>query len=161
MKTFLLKVEKESDKELYTSHSTYHRGDAGLDLFITEDLTFAPGETKLVDLGVSCQSRSVSRCPKNWVVGKFYKYWSYFLMPRSSISKTPLIMRNSIGLIDSVYTGNLKCPFYNTSSEPFTIKRGERYVQLVNCDLSEIEFRLVDDLRTTSRSNGGFGSTGK
>jgi dUTP pyrophosphatase len=80
-------------------------------------------------------------------------------MPRSSISKTPLLMRNSIGLIDSGYVGNIKAPLYNTSSEPFELKRGERYVQLVNSNLDAVSLQLVDKHRDTSRGQGGFGST--
>lgn len=160
MKTFLLQVE-DQNKELYENHGTYHEGDSGLDLFIVEDVIINPGETKLVDLGVKCQCRSFSYSPKDWFQGKFYKYWSFLLMPRSSISKTPLLMRNSIGLIDSGYLGNLKCPLYNTSNEPVQLKRGERYVQLVNCDLSEVKLKLVDTLRSTLRADGGFGSTGR
>jgi dUTP pyrophosphatase len=155
-KTFTLNV---SDKELYENHSTFHAGDAGLDLFVLEDLMIPGGETKLVDFGVTCQSKSLSWCPFKWIRGKFYNYHSYFLMPRSSICKTPLIMRNSVGLIDSAYTGNLKAAFYNTSSEPFYMTRGQRYVQLVNGDLSEARFTLTNSQRETSRGQGGFGST--
>lgn len=70
-------------------------------------------------------------------------------------------MVNSIGLIDKGYTGNIKAPFFNTSSTlTFNLKKGERYVQLVNGDLSDVHFRIVTDHRETSRGSGGFGSTG-
>ena len=114
------------------------------------------GETILVDFGIQCQNIS-KRFFLDWF--KLYKYNSYLLIPRSSISKTPLMMKNSIGLIDAGYTGNIKAPLYNTSSEPFYIKRGERYVQLVNSDLSSIHFKLVNSHRNTTRNTGGFGST--
>jgi dUTP pyrophosphatase len=68
-------------------------------------------------------------------------------MPRSSISKTPLIMKNSVGLIDAGYLGNIKAPLYNTSSEPFYITRGQRYVQLVNGDLSPVNMEIVTEHR--------------
>lgn len=159
-KTFLVKVVEEDNKDLYNNHETYHSGDAGLDLFVTKDQTILPGETLLVDLGVQCQNRSFDMCVWHWLRGNFYKYHSYLLVPRSSISKTPLIMRNSIGLIDAGYLGNIKAPLYNTSSEPFYIKRGQRYVQLVNSDLSPILMKIVTEHRNTSRGGGGFGSTG-
>jgi dUTP pyrophosphatase len=160
-KQFLIKVVESQNREMYNSHGTFHNGDSGLDLFIVEDTTINPGETKLVDMGIQCQSRSVTLCFWKWLRGEFHTYHSYWLMPRSSISKTPLIMRNSLGLIDRGYCGNLKAPFYNTSSEPFTLKRGERYVQLVNGDLSGVSFKLVDKHRDTTRGSGGFGSTGR
>lgn len=160
-KTFLIKVENEYLKDLYTNHSSYHEGDSGLDLFAPETVTIGPGETYKLDLGIKCQSRSVTGCLWKMIRGKFWKYNSYLLLPRSSISKTPLLMRNSIGLIDSGYTGNLAAPLFNTSNQPYTIQRGERLVQLVNYDLSGVKFVLTDTLRDTSRGEGGFGSTGK
>ena len=159
-KKFLLKIVDECDKDLYETHNTYHKGDAGLDLFVVKDQTILPGQTVLVDMGVQCQSRSVDHCVWHWLRGNFYKYHSYLLMPRSSISKTPLIMKNSVGLIDAGYLGNIKAPLYNTSSEPFYITRGQRYVQLVNGDLSPVNMEIVTEHRNTTRGAGGFGSTG-
>lgn len=156
---FLIQVES-NHKSLYENHSTYHNGDSGLDLFIIHDVTIQPGETKFVDLGVRCQCRSFEYKFWRWFTHGFYKYHSYMLWPRSSISKTPLIMRNSLGLIDSEYTGNIKAPLYNTSSEPFTLRKQQRYVQLVNPDLSPVYFKIVDKQRSTTRGVGGFGSTG-
>ena len=161
-KTFQLLVGHPETKQLYQNHSTFHDGDAGLDLFITEDVAIPPNSTMLVDLGVQCQSRSFDWCIFHWFKGNFYRYHSYWLVPRSSISKTPLIMQNSMGLIDKGYTGTLKVPFYNTSLQFVKLKRGERYVQLVNADLSSVHFTLVDSLRGFgSRGAGGFGSTGR
>lgn len=159
--TFLLKVS-DNVKEFYVNHSTFHRGDSGLDLFIAEDLSILPNTTSIVDLQVSCQCLgSLSLCPKNWFSGKFRKNISYYLFPRSSISKTPLVLHNSIGLIDSSYTGNLMVALRNTSNTTYSIKRGQRLVQLVNADLSSINFQLIEKHRKTSRASGGFGSTGQ
>lgn len=152
-RTFDLFVPNQQDRLLYENHSTFHDGDAGLDLFVTKDVTIPPKTTVLIDLGVHCQSRSTFLFKE--------RYHSYLLMPRSSISKSPLVMQNSVGLIDKGYTGSVKAPMYNTSDNEFAVKRGERYVQLVNGDLSDIHFRLVDKLRDTSRGQQGFGSTGQ
>ena len=159
-KNFLIKVVSDLNVNLYSNHTTFHDGDSGLDLFIIKDVIIQPGETVLVDTGIQCQNRSFNPCFWEWFTSGFYKYNSYILMPRSSISKTPLMMRNSIGLIDSGYLGNLKAPLFNTSPEPFYLKRGERYVQLVNSDLSPIYMTLVNEHRNTTRGAGGFGSTG-
>jgi dUTP pyrophosphatase len=83
------------------------------------------------------------------------------LLPRSSISKTPLIMKNSIGVIDATYTGNLKVPLLNTSNETFTVKAGERYFQIIHPTMKPFNVNLVESLRDTNRGSGGFGSTGK
>jgi dUTP pyrophosphatase len=158
---FLIKVLNCENEDYYTNHSTYHKGDSGLDLFVVEDQMIPGGETKMVKLGITCQSRKFTWCLRKWIKNRsFYQYYSYYLFPRSSISKTPLILHNSIGLIDAGYTGEIMAAMRNLSSEPFLIKKGERYVQLVNSDLSSVNFELVDDLRKTTRGSGGFGSTG-
>lgn len=156
-KELIIKFD-DSVKDLYANHSTFHEGDAGVDLFIKEDVEIRGGETKLVDLGVSCQLRN----KKPWYL--FWRkthYFSFLLVPRSSIYKTTLMMKNSVGLIDQCYTGTLKVPLVNISEIPCTLKRGERYVQLVAPDLSAVSLKVVDSLRDTSRGAGGFGSTGK
>ena len=86
---------------------------------------------------------------------------AYYLFPRSSISKTPLRLANSIGLIDGGYRGELIGMVDNIYDEDYQIKRGERYFQLVAVDSSPIEFELVDILSDSSRGEGGFGSTGR
>lgn len=164
-KTFELKIENKEDEDVYKNHTTYHKGDAGLDLFIMKKQVIKAGETKLIDLEVKCQNKEVECKFWKWRIKNkklnVYKYNSYFMMPRSSISKTPLIMHNSLGLIDSGYLGTLKIPLYNTSDKDFTLNVGERYVQLVNADLSPVKFKIVKELRKTTRGEGGFGSTGK
>lgn len=147
---FLIKPTIEKVKNLYENHSTYHEGDSGLDLFVVNDEVILAGETKLVDLGISCQLLNHDT----------NKYFSYYMYARSSISKTPLRLANGVGLIDSNYLGNLKAALHNTGTTDFTIKKGERYVQLARPDLGEVSFKLVEDFgRNTSRGNGGFGST--
>lgn len=152
---FLIKCKTNDVKDMYSNHSTYHKGDSGLDLFMIDDITIEPGKMKLVGLGIQCQLQS-----KSWYCLWKKNYHSYMMFPRSSICKTPLRLANSIGLIDGGYLGELKAALYNTSNEPFTIKKGERYVQLVVPDLTEVSFEIVSELRDTSRGKGGFGSTG-
>ncbi len=84
MKLFI-KPHNETAWEFYRNHGHFHDGDAGLDLYVLENILFEPGETKAIKLGISCEPED----------GK-----AYYLFPRSSISKTPLRMSNSIGLID-------------------------------------------------------------
>lgn len=153
---FLICCKTENIKEMYNNHSTYHKGDSGLDLFITQDTVIQPGETKLVPLGICCQLVS-----KAWYCPWAKKYHSYMMFPRSSISKTPLRLANSIGLCDAGYVGELKVPLHNTGLMEFTVQKGERYVQLVSPNLEEAKFEVVNSLRDTSRGAGGFGSTTK
>lgn len=149
---FLIKPNDESVKQMYVNHSTYHNSDSGLDLFIVKDEVIPAGETRLVDLGISCQLRGD-------LEGK-EKYFSYNMYSRSSISKTSLRLANGVGLCDAGYLGPLKAALHNTGTSDYTVKKGERYVQLARPDLGEVSFELVEDFgRTTSRNQGGFGST--
>jgi dUTP pyrophosphatase len=87
---------------------------------------------------------------------------AFWLSPRSSISKTPLRLANSLGLIDGTYRGILKAAFVGT--DDYTITPHERLVQIAAGDLRPwLEVVVVDALPgpTTERGAGGFGSTGR
>ena len=142
----LIKPLNNLSREFYSNHNHFHDGDAGLDLYVLEDQTFKPGETGKIKLGISCEN----------VDGK-----GYFLFPRSSISKTPLRMANSIGLIDGGYRGEIMAVCDNIKDYEFSISKGDRLFQLVSADLSSIEFEIVENLSSSTRGKGGFGSTGK
>ena len=142
----LIKPLNNEAKNYYENHSHFHEGDAGIDLYILEDQIFKAGETKKIKLGISCQN----------VEGK-----GYFLFPRSSISKTPLRMANSIGLIDGGYRGEIMAVCDNIKEIEFSIKKGDRLFQLVSWDMSPINFKLVHSLSSSERGSGGFGSTGR
>ena len=133
-------------RSMYENHGHFHDGDAGLDLYVLEDIDFNPGETKPIKLGISCE-------PVDGV--------AYYLFPRSSISKTPLRMSNSIGLIDAGYRGEIMAMCDNIKTESYTVKKGQRLFQLVASDSSSIHYELVEELQMTTRGKGGFGSTGK
>ncbi len=132
--------------DFYENHGHFHEGDAGLDLYIISKQTIKPYESTLIHLGISCEN--LENKP-------------YMLMPRSSIAKTPLRLSNSIGLIDAGYRGEIIAAVDNIKNIPFTLEVGQRLFQLVGMDGSEINFELVENLSTSSRGSGGFGSTGK
>ena len=87
---------------------------------------------------------------------------AYYLMPRSSMSKTPLILANHVGLIDMGYRGEimaaLRCLIPSYIIEPET-----RLFQLCHPEAIPIWVELVEnesELSSTVRGSGGFGSTG-
>ena len=141
-----IKTLNKTANELYENHGHFHDGDAGLDLYILEDQTFIPGETKLIKLGISCEPED----------GK-----AYFLLPRSSISKTPLRLSNSIGLIDGGYRGEIMASCDNIKDIEYKVERGQRLFQLVAANCSPISYEIQNNLSETSRGEDGFGSTGK
>lgn len=82
-----------------------------------------------------------------------------YIYPRSSISKTGLILANSVGVIDSSYRGEVKLRFkYISRTELYKV--GDRVGQLIIMPLPNIELEEAEELSSTERGEGGFGSTG-
>ena len=101
MKLFI-EIVDESVREHYQNWISHHKGDAGLDIIFPQTTTIKPGQTQLVPLGIKCWSPEKK---------------SYFMFPRSSIYKTPLLLANSVGIIDAGYTGEIKAPLYNRNTD--------------------------------------------
>jgi len=142
----LIKPFNEKIKLFYSNHGHFHDGDAGLDLYATEEQVIKKKSTNKIHFGIACENK---------------KSKPYFLIPRSSISKTPLRMSNSIGLIDGGYRGEIMASVDNISDNDYTIKKMQRLFQLVSMKGEPIKILLVDSLTKTVRGSGAFGSTGK
>lgn len=124
-------------------------GSAGMDLTaaISEPLELKAGERKLVPAGFAIQIP----------VG-----FGGFIFPRSGLShKSGITMSNSVGVIDSDYTGEIKVALCNISNEDYTINPHDRIAQMVIMPVASVELFEVDELDETERGEGGFGSTGK
>jgi dUTP pyrophosphatase len=162
-----IKVVNPVAREFYSSKKNYD-SDSGLDLFILEDITLTLGETKKIDLGIQCEMLREESATDTL---------PYYLYPRSSFSKTPLILGNHVGIIDKDYRGNILAvvkfmPTYNifqkfieegktSFNETYTIKKGTRLFQICANDLSPFKYTIVDTLSDTARGINGLGSTGK
>lgn len=82
------------------------------------------------------------------------------LFPRSSISNTRHSLRNSVGVIDSGYRGEVKFRFTEDSTASgYSI--GDKIGQIVFLRLPKIELQEVLELSGSERGEGGFGSSGK
>ena len=96
--------------------------------------------------------------------------------PRSSVSKYNLVLANCIGLIDADYRGEVLLRFkYQWQPEDYRIridnliegivnsnklyKKGDKVCQLKVTKVENVEFVLVNELDSTNRGEGGFGST--
>jgi len=94
----------------------------------------------------------------------------YCLHPRSSIYKKAIRLANSTGIIDSGYRGELAAAVdvlagsLNSGSEmeipTHVLDSNKRYFQICKPDLSPFYVCIIDNLPSTSRGSGGFGSTG-
>ena len=82
--------------------------------------------------------------------------------PRSGLAaKHGITVLNSPGTIDADCRGEIRIILVNLSSEAFTIEPGERIAQLVVARHEQVEWEPVEELGTTERGAGGFGSTGR
>nr|DAX57754.1 MAG TPA: dUTPase [Caudoviricetes sp.] len=119
---------------------------AGMDFYQPESITIEPHQTQYVTLGLAVE------IPKGYML---------MLAPRSSMSKTPLIIPNSFGVIDADYRGEIKAILHNTSDTPYLIQKGDRLIQGILVPVGALKLLEVAQLTETERGSGGIGSTGK
>jgi dUTP pyrophosphatase len=162
-------------------------GDAGFDIVAKNEPTIHG------DLHHHVFYKSISHIEYNTEIkvqpkkhfGKDYIFY-LLLYPRSSIIKTNLILANSVGIIDSGYSGSIKVCFKYiaqpqdmkivtgttiegkptngilTSINPQRIyHKGDKIAQLIPAPHNHMEIQKVKTLDETPRGAGGFGSTGQ
>jgi dUTP pyrophosphatase len=149
----------------FYSSSARSNENAGFDLYVPQEVVFQPGEKKLVSMqvvatvvrkGENCTTCECGGCVPG---ADTVHYW---MLPRSSISKTGLLLLNSVGVIDRTYRGELMAFLWNTKDTPVTVSKGDRLVQIVAPDMGWIsQVDVVAELDSTARGAGGFGSTGQ
>lgn len=124
-----------------------HPGDAGFDLRSAVDVEVGPGERALVPTGLAVA------IPDGH---------AGLVLPRSGLaSKHGLTMANAPGLIDAGYRGEVICSVVNLDREhAVRIARGDRIAQLVVVAIPDLEPAWADELPSSARGDGGFGSTG-
>ena len=140
-----------------------HKGDAGMDVYSTIDVTIAPGETKLIPLGFKVA------IPEGYELQ---------VRPRSGFSlKTHLRVANAPGTIDSGYRDEVGIILHNCAptiqdfgdgraetclyGPSYTISKGDRIAQLVLQAVPTALFIKTSDISKIGEDrNGGFGSTG-
>lgn len=123
-------------------------GDAGADLVAREPAELAPGGGRaLVPTGIA-----LALPPGT----------AGFVQPRSGLAlRHGVTCLNTPGLIDSGYRDELRVLLVNLDpTTPFRVERGDRIAQLVVQRVEHVDFVVVDDLGTSERGLGGFGSTG-
>lgn len=120
---------------------------AGFDLHSVEEKTIKAGERDVVKTGLAVA------LPKGYELQ---------VRPRSGLAlKNGVTVLNTPGTVDSDYRGELMVILLNTSKEDFIIKKGDRIAQAVIKEILQADFAVVDELDSTGRGTGGFGSTGK
>ncbi len=155
---YILYIQSLSDesREVYTKAAAeyvakpYGERDAGFDLYSNDAVVT---DNQLVGQGVRAALYDTDR--------KLFR--AYWLLPRSSISKTNLRLSNSVGLIDAGYRGEIKAALYDYRGVGYNLEKSTRVVQLASPDLLPFDdIKVVDEIPggATLRGEGGFGSTG-
>lgn len=128
------------------SYATEHA--AGMDLCaaISNDIILQPGQRTLIPTGLSIA------LPEGYEAQ---------VRPRSGLAlKNGVTVLNSPGTIDADYRGEVQIILANLGTDIFTVTRGMRIAQMVVARYSRIEWQRSEQLSTTARGAGGFGSTG-
>ena len=82
------------------------------------------------------------------------------LRSRSSIYKTGMILSNGVGTGDEPYTGEYSVVMYHILTSMPKYEVGDKICQIKLGVTGKMEFEVVDELSSTERNSGGFGSTG-
>jgi len=140
----------------YKTEYNRSESNAGFDLFSADNVIIPKQVAEFVPFGIVARLIKVEQI-RNEELKTDSHFW---LMPRSSIYKSGLIMGNSTGVIDKTYRGELKAPVWSMI-DTVTISQNDRLFQIVAPDMGWIRnVRIVDSMPETERGAGGFGSTG-
>lgn len=122
-------------------------GDAGFDLCVCESVTVPAGGVAILPTGLAVA------IPAGFELQ---------IRLRSSVAlRTPLILPNAPGTVDSGYRGELGIVVRNLDSRPYTVKKGDRIAQGVLARVYEAKFCETAELPPSARGCGGYGSTGR
>ena len=129
--------------------------DAGIDLFSPSRYDLGSNTTSRIDYGICCSATIITDNMKEYNSG-------FYLYPRSSLSKTPLRLANSVGIVDAGYRGHIMGMF--DANRNYIVEENSRQIQICAPGLIPIIPIVVDykeELgQVTQRGSGGFGSTG-
>jgi len=129
-----------------------------------------PSYSKQGDAGLDMTANWIYKCDKYVEYGTGismqipYGYVG-LLFPRSSITNHDMLLKNSVGVLDSNYRGEIKFRFIDIGDDydkEYNIYEvGDRIGQLIILPYPAIELKEVEQLSSTERGDGGYGSTGK
>lgn len=119
-------------------------GSAGYDLFSYNDYELRTSPSRVL-----IETKIAITVPK----GTYGR-----IAPRSGLSCKHIHV--GAGVIDRDYTGEIKVLLYNLNDTPYHIKKGDRIAQLILEKIETCQVEEVEELSSSDRGAGGFGSTG-
>jgi len=138
-----LKIKKILDDAVIPSYA--HAGDAGMDLFAAEDVKVQAGGRVRVPTGIAME------IPEGYA-GLIW-------------DKSGLAINNGLkvlgGVVDAGYRGEVIVGIVNLAKDEYIIEKNHKVAQMLVQKIEEVDIQEVDELNDTSRSDNGFGSTGK
>ncbi|MGM9562960.1 MAG: dUTP diphosphatase [Faecousia sp.] len=142
-----VKVKKLRNNARLPVYGTAFSAGADLCACLDSPVTLAPGETRLISIGISME------IPEGY---------AGLVFARSGLAtKRSLAPANKVGVIDSDYRGEFFVPLHNHGTVPQTIEDGERIAQMILTPYLTAKFVEASELSDTVRGEGGFGSTGR
>lgn len=142
-----VRIKKLNEKAVIPTKA--HATDAGFDLYCTSR------EVNWEKRQLVCRTGLAFEIPEGYVG---------LLFPRSSVSNKPLMMSNSVGVVDSCYRGEVTAKFNITDTRQSAFshyQEGDRIAQMIIIPYPEIEFEETDSFSESDRGTGGYGSTGR
>ena len=134
------RLREEAQLPTYT-----HEGDAGFDLYSTEEYSLQPRERHAFKLGIA------SEIPPGWFV--------------SFRDRSGNAGRHGVhvlaGVVDSGYRGEWGVILINLGDKPFSVKEGDRIAQGILQQVGQAKIVETDELKGSARGESGFGSSGK
>ncbi len=156
----ILVLDGEEKANFYKDKYDMTDTNAGFDLYSNTNVHIEQ-TPEFISFGIAVRLLKVQLLPGGTSNDYFRTESHFWLIPRSSIYKTGLIMANSTGVIDKSYRGELKAPVWSMTANS-NVARGDRLFQIVAPDMGWIRnVRLVISMPDAERGAGGFGSTGK
>ena len=141
-----VRLKKLNEKAILPTYGSEFSAGADLYACIDESVAIAPGKTAFIGTGLAMELDC------GYVA---------LIYARSGLAcKRGLAPANKVGVVDSDYRGEIKVALHNHSGSEQIIESGERIAQMVITPYIKCEFEEADELESTERGAGGFGSTG-
>ena len=141
--SFVLKIKRLHEEAKLPTYA--YPGDAGFDLCVVEEATFAVGHYGAVPTGLAFE------IPEGYVG---------LIWDKSGLSISRGL-KTLAGVIDAGYRGEVKVGMINLGNEPHTFKQGEKIAQMLIQKVEQPEIEVVEELSETHRGEKAFGSSGK
>ncbi|MEF9991133.1 MAG: dUTP diphosphatase [Romboutsia sp.] len=141
---YTLKVKKLREDAIIPNFA--HKGDAGMDLYSTEEVVIPSSKTVLIKTGISIALPKMTEAQ---------------VRPRSGMAlKHSVTVLNTPGTIDEGYRGEIGVILINHGENDFVVEKNMKIAQMVIKPIYKVGIVEVNELDDTERGEGGFGSTG-